>query len=85
MKSGAFVIVILLLFIAACTISPMGPAKKTKINPPLVLATSTATPITPTAIPTPNIDVQVKDLLSKMSIDEKIGQMAQISNIKDKP
>jgi beta-glucosidase len=84
MKSGAFVIVILLLFIAACTISPMGPAKQTK-NPPLVLATSTATPITPTAIPTPNIDVQVKDLLSKMSIDEKIGQMAQISNIKINP
>jgi beta-glucosidase len=84
MKSRYFVMGIILLFIAACTTQKQGTLGPTS-EPVLPEAVPTQTPVPPTQIPTPDHLAEVEELLSQMSIDEKIGQMAQISNLKITP
>ena len=78
MRSRSVLVIFVMLFIAACTEQPQVTVEPSK-EPSLTPVASTPTSPPPTVTPTPYYQTQVEELLSKMSVDEKIGQMAQVT------
>jgi beta-glucosidase len=78
MRSRSVLVIFVLLFIAACTEQPQVTVEPSK-EPSHTPVASTPTSLPPKVTPTPYYQMQVEELLSKMSVEEKIGQMAQVA------
>jgi beta-glucosidase len=74
------------LFLLSFTLSACGAAPPSTVAPTesLVATTETASTAISTE-PSQNIDARVEDLLSRMTLDEKIGQMTQVEKNSIKP
>lgn len=64
--------------ILACLASCAGPASAPRAGPAPALASTAALPVYKD--PAQPVDARVEDLLSRMTLDEKIGQMTQVEN-----